>query len=95
LKPVATPPSNTAPLKPSKQTHILLDQMSKSADEEKTNWDQVMENFDLLYARINDMGITQQELKTQIQLNNTKVEQCSKEQKFIAQPVQANGHAVA
>lgn len=41
------------------------------------------------------MGLTQQELKTQIQLNNAKVEQCSKDQKFIAQQVQANGHAVA
>lgn len=69
--------------------------MLKNIDEEKTKWDQVMENFDLLYARINDMGITQQELKTQIQLNNTKVEQCSKDQKFIAQQVQANGQAVA
>jgi hypothetical protein len=46
-----------------------------------------MENFDLLYTRLNDMGITQQELKNQIQLNNTKVDQCSNEQKLIAQQV--------
>jgi hypothetical protein len=69
----------TAPIKPSKQTQILLDQMSKSTEEEKKRWDQVMENFDLLYTRLNDMGITQQELKNQIQLNNTKVDQCSNE----------------
>lgn len=54
-----------------------------------------MENFDLLYTRLNDMGVTQQELKSQIQLNNTKVDQCTKEQKSIAQQVQANGQAVA
>jgi hypothetical protein len=77
----------TAPIKPSKQTQILLDQMSKSTEEEKKRWDQVMENFDLLYTRLNDMGITQQELKNQIQLNNTKVDQCSNEQKLIAQQV--------
>jgi len=62
----STSSTTAAPIKPSKQTQILLDQMSKNTDEEKTKWDQVMENFDLLYARINDMGITQQELKTQI-----------------------------
>jgi hypothetical protein len=61
--------------------------MSKSTEEEKKRWDQVMENFDLLYTRLNDMGITQQELKNQIQLNNTKVDQCSNEQKLIAQQV--------
>jgi hypothetical protein len=77
----------TAPIKPSKQTQILLDQISKSTEEEKKRWDQVMENFDLLYTRLNDMGITQQELKNQIQLNNTKVDQCSNEQKLIAQQV--------
>jgi hypothetical protein len=32
--------------------------MSSSVDDEKTRWGQVMENFDLLYARLNDMGIT-------------------------------------
>ena len=58
----------TAPPKPSAQTKILLDNMSKSVEEEKTRWDQVMENFDLLFSRINDIGVVQQQLKTQMDI---------------------------
>lgn len=50
-----------------------------------------MDNFDLLYNRMTDMGLVQQELKTQIELNNTKVDKCAAEQEFIAQQVRANG----
>jgi hypothetical protein len=63
----------------------MLDQMSKSADDERSKWDQVMDNFDLLFTRMIDMGIVQQELKTQIELNNSKVDKCSSDQQFIAQ----------
>lgn len=48
--------ANTAPAKPSKQTQILLDQMSRSQDDEKSRWYQVMENFDLLFTKMNDIG---------------------------------------
>ena len=40
--------------------------MSKSADEEKSRWDQVMENFDLLFSQMNEMGVVQQQLKTHV-----------------------------
>lgn len=63
----------------------MLDQMSKSIDDERSKWDQVMDNFDLLFTRMIDMGIVQQELKTQIELNNSKVDKCSSDQQFIAQ----------
>jgi len=62
---------------------------------EKEKWDQMMENFELLYECLNAMGLTQQALKTQIKLNNTKVDQCSQDQKLIAKKVQANGQAIA
>jgi hypothetical protein len=39
-----------APIKPSKQTQILLDEVSRSNEDDKTRWDLVMENFDLLFA---------------------------------------------
>jgi hypothetical protein len=64
-------------------------------DEEKTRWGQVMENFNLLYARINDMGIIQQEVKQQLAAPTLKVEQCIADQHFIAQKVKANGQAIA
>jgi hypothetical protein len=63
----------------------MLDQMSKSADDERSKWDEVIDNFDLLFTRMIDMGIVQQELKTQIELNNSKVDKCSSDQQFIAQ----------
>ncbi|XP_066392625.1 protein argonaute PNH1-like [Miscanthus floridulus] len=71
-----TTPSKPSDPKPSKQTQILLDQMSKSADDDQSKWDQ-------------------QEMKTQIELNNAKVDKCSADQQFIAQQVRANGQAVA
>jgi hypothetical protein len=62
--------------------------MSKNSDAEKTRWDQVMENFDLLFQSMNDIGLIQQEMKRD--LNTAK-----EEQKKIVQQVQANGQAVA
>jgi hypothetical protein len=38
--------------------------MSKSAEEEKTRWDQVMENFDLLFSQVNKIGVVQQQMKS-------------------------------
>jgi len=52
--------------------------MSKRVADDTDWWDQILEHFDLMSTRMNDMGITQQEPKTQIQLNNSKVEQCCK-----------------
>lgn len=54
-----------------------------------------MENFDLLFTCMTDMGITQQALKSQIKLNNAKVDLCSKEQQLISQQVKANSQVVA
>jgi hypothetical protein len=62
--------------------------MSKNSDAEKTRWDQVMENFDLLFQSVNDIGLIQQELKRDLHT-------AREDQKKIAQQVQANGHAVA
>jgi len=51
--------------------------MSKSADENR--WDQVMENFDLLFARVNDIGSIQQELKTELTANKEEQKLISKQ----------------
>jgi len=62
--------------------------MSKTSEEGNTRWDQIMGNFDLLFAQINDLGLIQQELKTQVTA-------AQEEQKKIAKQVQANGQTVA
>jgi len=48
------------------QTQFILEAMSKTSEEGNTRWDQIMGNFDLLFAQINDLGLIQQELKTQV-----------------------------
>jgi len=69
--------------------------MSKSTEEEKSNWDQVMENFDLLFSQMNDIGVVQQQLKTQMDIRGAAMDQYSTEQRMIGQQVKANGAAVA
>ena len=74
----------TAPVKPSKQTQILLDNMSKSTDE-KQSMDQVMEHFDLLFTRVNDIGETQQQMKQQMDIRGAEMDEYTAEQHLIAQ----------
>lgn len=54
-----------------------------------------MDNFELMFNRMNDLGAIQQELKQQLDTQNLKVDQYTAEQRVIAQQVKANGRAVA
>jgi hypothetical protein len=47
---ITAPPKASDPPRPSAQTKILLDTMSKRSDEDNSKWDQVMGNFDLLFS---------------------------------------------
>jgi len=69
--------------------------MSKNTEEEKTRWDQVMEHFDLLFTRVNDIGEVQQQMKTQMDIRGQAMDNYTAEQQLIAQQVKANGVAVA
>lgn len=69
--------------------------MSKSVEDEQSKWDQVMKNFDLLFSQMNDIGVVQQQLKTQLDIRGAAMDQYSAEQHMIAQQVRANGQAVA
>jgi hypothetical protein len=69
--------------------------MNRSQDDEKSRWDQVMEHFDMLFTRVNDIGEIQQDMKKQLNDNSAKVDNCTAEQKFIAQQVRANGQTMA
>ena len=50
----------TAPPKPSKQTQILVDTMTKHSTQDQAHWEQMLENFDLLFSRVNDIAVNQQ-----------------------------------
>ena len=86
-----TPGAATASIKPSKQTQILLDHMSKQSDDDKSKWDQMMESVDLLFDRISDINNSQPELKQQVMETTQKVDRFSTKQDFISQQVKANG----
>jgi len=58
--------------------------MSRSQEDENTKWDQVMEHFDLLFTRVNDIGVIQQDLKKQLAANSLKIDACTSKQQFIA-----------
>lgn len=62
--------------------------MSQKTDDENGRWNQVKDNFDLLFAQLNDFGIIQQELKKDISATQ-------EEQQLISKQVQANGQAMA
>jgi protein-disulfide isomerase-like protein with CxxC motif len=69
--------------------------MADRAQVEEQLWGDLLEHLDLLSKRLNDVGITQQEMKQQWSDNNQKVDQCIAEQRLISQQVHANGQAVA
>jgi len=73
-----------APKKPSVQSQFILEAMSKNSEDDNTRWNQVMGNFNMLFAQINDLGLIQQELKTEVTT-------AKEEQKKIVKQVQANG----
>lgn len=81
---MATTGVTTAPPKPSKQTQIYLDTISRSNEEEQSKWDQVMKNFDLLFSQVNDIGLVQQQLMTQLDIRGATMDQYSNEQHMIA-----------
>lgn len=54
-----------------------------------------MENFDLLFSQVNEIGMVQQPMKPQMDIRGAAVDQYTAEQHMIAQQVKANGAAVA
>jgi len=47
--------------------------MSTNTDDEKSRWEQVMDNFDLVFKQMNDISLIQQQLKQSV--DETKAEQ--------------------
>jgi len=54
-----------------------------------------MENFDLHFSRVSNIGVIQQELKVLMDISSSVVDKYSAEQQMIAQQVKANGQAMA
>jgi hypothetical protein len=69
--------------------------MSKKSDDDKSKWDQMLESVDLLFDRMNDINLAQQDLKKQVLASIQKVDQFAAHQDLISQLVKANEQAMA
>lgn len=58
--------------------------MAHHAGAEQNHWQEVLEHLVLLSQCMNDMGITQQEVKQQFSATSQKVDQCQADQRLIA-----------
>ena len=57
------------------QTTFILNAMAEEAEKEGTKLDQILESIDLLFTRVTDIGLTQQRMRTQLELNTQAVAQ--------------------
>ena len=63
-----------APPKPSVQTKFILDAMEEEAEKELTKLDQILDSVDMLFARVTDIGLTQQKMCAQLELNTQAID---------------------
>ena len=54
-----------------------------------------MESLDLIFARVTDLGRTQQQLRAQVELTTQAVDSLGKEQQILTQKVDSTAQAVA
>jgi hypothetical protein len=66
---------NTASIKPSKQTTLILETMSKNSDDERSRWDQIQHTFDDLLSEMSDTKKMQAQMKTQMDLRGAAMDQ--------------------
>ena len=69
--------------------------MEQVAGRDQARWDQVDNNFDLLFARMEDILGTQIKLEAQQDLTNKVVEQMMKDQQILTKQIENTGLAVA
>jgi len=69
--------------------------MVANAEAERQFCEDMQENFNLMFARMNDLGKIQQEMKTDITNTTTRLAKCLDDQKIVAQQVLANGDAIS
>ena len=69
--------------------------MEQAAVRDQASWDQVANNFDLLFSRVDDILDTQIKLEAQYDVTNKVVEQMMKDQQLLAKQIENTGQAVA
>ena len=69
--------------------------MDARFQQDDEHWTQVNENFDLLFARVESLGVNQARLESQMNLGNQVMEQILKDQQTLAKQIDVTGDAVA
>lgn len=77
------------------QTKLILDAMQEEAEKKGSKFDQILDSLDLLFARVTDIGLTQQKIRTHLDLNTQVVDQHTAEQQVMAKQIEEKGQAVA
>jgi uncharacterized phage infection (PIP) family protein YhgE len=69
--------------------------MAEEADKENTKLDQILESLDLLFERVQDVGVQQQQMKQQLEMTTSTVNQHAAEQQLMAKQLAETDRAVA
>jgi len=65
--------------------------MEQAAVRDQASWDQVANNFDPLFSRVDDILDTQIKLEAQYDVTNKVVEQMMKDQQLLAKQIENTG----
>lgn len=84
-----------APPKPSVQTQCILSRMDEVSKISDKHWDQVMENLDLLFAKVGEIDRNQQKMDARVDISTKVTEQILKDQQLLAKQMELTGQAVS
>ena len=74
---------------------FILDAMAEDAEKEGAKLDQILNSIDMLFTRVTDIGLTQQKMRAQLDLNTQAVDMQTAEQKIMAKQIAEAGQAIA
>lgn len=69
--------------------------MAEGATKADAKLDRLMQSVDLLFSKIEDLHITQQQMQVKLDVNSKAVDLSMREQQVLAQQLEATGQAVA
>jgi hypothetical protein len=69
--------------------------MEEQANLDKEHWDSINENFDLLFAKVEDVDWMQHKLEAKVDISATVLDQMIKDQQTLAKQIETIGQAVA
>src|SRR6185312_8796687 len=69
--------------------------MAEDAEKEGAKLDQILDSIDMLFTRVTDIGLTQQKMRAQLDLNTQAVDMQTAEQKIMAKQIAEARQAIA